>query len=379
MTDSRYIGTNTAHVLERLSGSNRALAEAFLRQRRVEGLTQEALYHYALALDKWNTHAQGGSLADASAPEILGFFHELRASGLADQTVYVHSSLIRALLKWILRCKALPQDYDRASYVRPPKKKSEARVLTDAEFHAMLDATGDRVGIYTTYPYVEFEQAMLWTLWDTGFRAQELLSLRIGSVSLDGDGARLDLPPQNRTRFRLKTGPRSIYVVECVPALRAWLGVHPADGDPTAPLFCSSRDRSGMTPIHYNSLHAVVRRASDKAGLNLDRATKTVSPHDFRHTRATRAARAGWVEAKLRAYFGWSPGSNMPSVYVHLAMDDLREQVRRDAGVDDLGYSKAVEQGDKASQLKALLRDFLEEPGPEESKMTRRPADHERR
>lgn len=62
--------------------------------------------------------------------------------------------------------------------------------------------------------------------------------------------------------------------------------------------------------------------------------------HDFWHTCATRKARLGWNESQLRRYFGWSPGSDMPSRYVHLALGDMREQVRRDAGVDEWDYQR---------------------------------------
>jgi integrase len=73
-------------------------------------------------------------------------------------------------------------------------------------------------------------------LWDSGFRISELLALRIESFRLDADGkgARLVLPHDAPD---LKTGPRTIYVIECVDPIRAWLSLHSQRDNPKAVLF----------------------------------------------------------------------------------------------------------------------------------------------
>jgi hypothetical protein len=82
-------------------------------------------------------------------------------------------------------------------------------------------------------------------------------------------------------------------------------------------------------------------------------------PHDFRHTRATEAARDNWNEEKMRCYFGWKPGSRMPSLYTHLALGDLREQVRRDAGLDDHGCVQPTETVTAAQLMEQAMRLML--------------------
>jgi hypothetical protein len=57
-----------------------------------------------------------------------------------------------------------------------------------------------------------------------------------------------------------------------------------------------------------------------------------VNPHLLRHTRATEAARSGWNEEQMRKFFGWAPGSPMPSTYTHLTAEDMRERVLKDRG-----------------------------------------------
>jgi integrase len=171
-------------------------------------------------------------------------------------------------------------------------------------------------------------QALLWVLWDSGFRISEALSLRVGSVTLDGqDGAHLELP---RGAPHLKTGPRTIYVSESVPALRVWLEHHPVRDDPTAPLFPSNHEpAAALEPTTVNKILADYSK-----GAKLER---IITCHLFRHTRATRAAKAGWNEPKLNAYFGWAPGSRESATYVHLAAVDVEAEIRAAARIDPVG------------------------------------------
>jgi hypothetical protein len=49
---------------------------------------------------------------------------------------------------------------------------------------------------------------------------------------------------------------------------------------------------------------------------------KKVNPHNFRHARATHMADK-LTEAQMKEYFGWTQGSSMASVYVHLSGRDV--------------------------------------------------------
>jgi integrase/recombinase XerD len=59
--------------------------------------------------------------------------------------------------------------------------------------------------------------------------------------------------------------------------------------------------------------------SSSSAPAKIAKLPKELHPHLFRHTAATERARLGWNEAQMRAYFGWSKSTDMPSRYVHLA------------------------------------------------------------
>ncbi len=61
--------------------------------------------------------------------------------------------------------------------------------------------------------------------------------------------------------------------------------------------------------------------------------TKRVWTHGFRHSAATKDAVKGYNEAKLRAKYGWSRQSKMPSVYVHFANQNLKKEILVKKGI----------------------------------------------
>jgi integrase len=133
----------------------------------------------------------------------------------------------------------------------------------------------------------------------------------------------------------LKTGPRSVYVIDCWGAIRCWLMLHPRGNDRNAPLFCSFANPART--IHSTEAQKMVKRVSKRAGVRIGQNGESeVHPHIFRHTRATRAAENGWMEAELRAYFGWSARSPMPAHYVHLAKRHMTQKIKDEANLDPI-------------------------------------------
>lgn len=194
---------------------------------------------------------------------------------------------------------------------------------------------------------------------DTGTRVSEALSLRVESVAFASAGeARLTMPPAGDTIHDLKTGPRQVTVIQCVGALRTWVAMHPRKLDPSAPLFCVLKGATRGGELSPNR----VRQMLDDVVKG--KVARRVHPHLFRHTRATRAAEAGWNEFQMRAYFGWSWESATPSRYVHKASLRLEERVRADARVDPVG---ALMRDDPhkalAETIAATLRALREEEG----------------
>lgn len=141
------------------------------------------------------------------------------------------------------------------------------------------------------------DRAFIFSLWESGARIGELLSLRRKHVQFDHLGAILIMDG--------KTGMRRVRLMESAPLLDEWISDR------------SFRPDDAIFPKRYNAYVKSLKTLSRRAGI-----TKRIYPHLFRHSRATFLA--GYLtEAQLCCYMGWTISSCMPRIYVHLNGHDL--------------------------------------------------------
>ncbi len=147
------------------------------------------------------------------------------------------------------------------------------------------------------------DRVFIFSLWESGARIGELLSLRRKHIQFDHLGAILIVDG--------KTGMRRVRLMESASLLDEWI---------------SDRSFSPEDAIFPNTYRAYVKRLkilSRRAGI-----CKRIYPHLFRHSRATFLA--GYLtEAQLCAYLGWTISSAMPRIYVHLNGHDLDAALTR--------------------------------------------------
>lgn len=248
-------------------------------------------------------------------PDDITRIIELMRRDRKTSSAHTFATHVQAFLNWCYDGE-LPTNLKRALKVKkaaPP----ERRPITEAEFAALLQGIEESPVIKERIRAKA--RALVWVLWDSGMRLGEILALRRESVIIAADGcATLSLPSDAKG---LKTGPRTIYVYESAEYIAAWLAAHPSK-DPKAPLFPAT-----YTPT-YPMLNAAVTKMLNLLTKRMK--IRHIHAHLFRHTRATRAAEAGWNEFEMNAYFGWIGGSRMASHYVHLAQLHLRERVKQD-------------------------------------------------
>jgi site-specific recombinase XerD len=197
------------------------------------------------------------------------------------------------LVKWI-----------RKSNKRPQLERSS--LLTYDEFLSMIRACDDIR-----------DRAMLWVLWEGGMRVGELLSLKIRDVQKLNE-------KMLAITVRGKTGPRTIPLCLAVPDLKKWIEKHPRRDDPDAPLFITNRGN----PLTGDHVNVLLKKYAARAGIR-----KRVYPHLLRHSRATDLA-SEFPEPLLRKLFGWTQGSRVPSIYLHIASEDVIREYSRALGVE---------------------------------------------
>lgn len=235
------------------------------------------------------------------------------------------ANTLRNFYKWANDGEC-PNDIKRALFRQPVPLVKHVAPISQNEFVKLLEAA-EREDVTESPARQARRRALLWLLWDSGFRISEVLALRVSSFAPDEQGgARITIPNDAPD---LKTGARTIYVVDCVGALRLWLSLHPFRRNPNAALF--PRWEDAHEPMAVGAVNRILEGLTRRSGV------RAVHPHLFRHTRATRAAEAGWNESEMRSYFGWARGSAMASHYVHLAQAHMEERVRKDAQLDPLG------------------------------------------
>ncbi len=208
----------------------------------------------------------------------------------------------QVILKKYLRWLGKPEVAAWLKPKTPRNSKLPEEVLTEEEIKRMAEAA------YTTR-----DRAFVLALYESGCRIGEFLPLKLKHVSFDRHGAVL--------RVEGKTGARRVRLIGSVLALQCWIEEHPHKGNPEAylwaPLPTHNNPRLKSRHLTYQVASRILRELAQKAGVK-----KKVSPHAFRHARATHLAKI-LTEAQMKEFFGWVQSSDMASTYVHLSGRDV--------------------------------------------------------
>jgi integrase/recombinase XerD len=165
------------------------------------------------------------------------------------------------------------------------------------------------------------DKTILALLYETGCRAGELINLNIGDVKQERDSYDINIRIS-------KTQPRTVYAISSYAYLKEYIESHPWKNNPQAPLFINVSCLAFGRRLLYQGLFSIVTTARKRSRLE-----KRVTPHLFRHSRATELASKGWTEMKLRKWFGWSATSGTPAVYIHVGQSDIKKQILKEHGL----------------------------------------------
>jgi len=95
------------------------------------------------------------------------------------------------------------------------------------------------------------------------------------------------------------------------------LARHPRKDEPNAPVWVCKGPNNNKKEVSYNTIRQLIGEIAEKAGIK-----KRVNPHSFRHARATHLANI-LTESQMKQYLGWTQGSKMAAIYVHLSGRDV--------------------------------------------------------
>jgi integrase/recombinase XerD len=231
---------------------------------------------------------------DVTEKDIEDFLQKIKDMELRDSYFEYLKSLIKQFFKGT---KLEKSELLKRGKVEHHSKTSKD-MLTEDEVMQMIASVN--------HPQ---EKAVLALLWETGCRVGELCNCNIEDCVEIGNRCKIIL--------RGKTGTRERELIISRKYIQKWIEVHPFKNQPKQPLFLSFSHRRYRERITTACVEGLCNNAKRLTGI-----TKRVTPHIFRHSRATYLAQH-LKEAEMRQYFGWSRDSGMPSVYIHLSQSDV--------------------------------------------------------
>lgn len=270
-----------------------------------QGLSIARIVTYLDSVEWIALQCNGSSLRKIDEKTTLNLLKTIEIQNWEEWTKYGKKTTLRKFFNFLHRddlvklVKAIP----------PTKKKLPEDLMTKADIEKMIEVA--------SHPR---DKAFIALLYESGARISEIALITIKSVTFDGMGAVVVLANG-------KTGMRRIRVVYAASFLRQWIDSHPMKSNRDAPVWINLWAKKVYKPLHYLGFRKVLVEAGEKAGIK-----KHVYLHLARHSRATHLAEH-MTEQQMKNYLGWTPGSNMASIYVHLSGKDLDNTVLKMYGM----------------------------------------------
>lgn len=242
----------------------------------------------------------GKDLDKATKDDIIAIVQKVESEPYTEWTKHNYKVTLKLFYRWLRSCgrKQYPPEVDWImSGIRNSRHKLPEELWTEEDVIKLINAADN-----------PRDKALIAGIFESGCRVGELASRRIKHVQFDKYGAVVIVEG--------KTGMRRIRLVSSVPYIAAWLSNHPEKDNPEAPLWISLGPKHKGQPLAYGAIGRIFHDTAIRSGVK-----KRPNPHMFRHSRATFLANH-LTEAQLKQMFGWTQGSNMAAIYVHMSGRD---------------------------------------------------------
>lgn len=228
---------------------------------------------------------------------------EIQEKKQSNKTIRLELTYAKMFLKWAKRDFSHLQGFDLG--------KMEKSVVTED----LYTSEELRAIFASAEPFRD--RPMLEVLYESACRAGELLSMTCESIR-PGKGNTLIV------NVKGKTGNRDIILEHSAPNLQRWRDYHPTK---QGLLWVSQRkDENGNYKVlSMAGLYLVAQKTIKRAKVQ----GKKRILHMFRHTRITELHKIGMQGLALHGYVGWTEGSPMEKVYVHLDNSSILDEFYR--------------------------------------------------
>lgn len=295
--------------LSTLQNENKEDILNFLKYLLAKGISQGRIIKCAYTL-KPIAEMLNKPFRDATKDDIIEVVSKLENNEkYKERTKVDFKKILKQFYKWL---KGNDEEYPpEVKWIKinfKEKRKLPEEILTEEEIIRLAEAC--------THPR---DKAFILTLYESGCRIGELLSLKLKHLQFDEYGGILIVNG--------KTGYRRVRILKYLKELTEWLDIHPLKKNPEAFLWIRLENPKNNQPLSYTTVNMLLKKVARRVGIS-----KSVNPHAFRHARATHLAKI-LTEQQLKVYFGWSGSSRMASTYVHLSGKDVDEALLRAYGI----------------------------------------------
>lgn len=285
----------------------------FTRQRK--RIQEKRLLKYLYLLPRVSSWLGNEDLKKVTQPAMDRFISHIDANALtdADSQSITYSAwtrrdikvCVKKFYKWLLgngkQYPDLVAWIDTSITEPPPGSLSVDEIRKCSEFASTAKG-----------------KALVWTLFETGARAEEFLNIRVGHA--EDKGSHFIVGIEHPKTFR-----RSLPVHEGAHLLRQWLAQHPSPDNSEEQLF----------PMGYEALLKFLRRVGMRA------LGKPIGPQLIRDSLATWLASKKVGRYQMCKIMGWAMSSDMPDRYINrvgVVEEDAIASIRGD------GLSQATQE-----------------------------------
>lgn len=270
-----------------------------------EGAAENTLLAYTTDLEQFQrvvkTHSDSHDLLMAIDHSNLSQYADwLAEQGYRPATVSRKMAAVRSFLAYLNQIEAIHTGHLQDVLNAPPSPQSKPLTLSRKELRALMDAPSDGTG-----PGALRDAAILSVLYESGFRANEIVELQLADVDIEQ--AIIRRPGSAGQRIRLDSS---------VDLLKQYLErgrPHFLKHSGETTLFLNQRGKG----LSRQGLWLVVKRWAEKAGLSPD-----LSPQTLRHTRAQHLLERGIKRSEVQRYLGLSSPN---ALRIHQTRDERED------------------------------------------------------
>jgi len=285
--------------------------EAFTEYLKLRNLSPATIRRHYYCLRRYTAFcaARGCNPAQACEEDLLAYMVKLREQNMRPSSLRQTFASLSVYFKWLMRQKKLswnPIPELKEIYLHEYKPETRRRQLISVEDAAKMILATMRAR----------DRAILYLLFTTGIRRNELVSLDVGD--LDFEKMEIHLKPTRKRSNKI-----AFLTPECARAIRRWLKVRETMTTTSPALFLNEQDDR----LGPSGLDRRVAEAAQRVGLHnpkSERLEDQFCPHCCRHWFTTHLRRAGMPREFIQELRG-DVRRDAIDIYDHIDKKELKE------------------------------------------------------